>query len=131
MSAADPDRPTGPALPAKVVDALARLARGQRAHRQAVATQHNLTPLQLELLVTLGQAPPPEPLVGALARELAVTQPTAQLYAARAAPQCERSACSWEAFGSRANRYACTTKPGCAWNSRRTTRGDYERLENL
>jgi len=77
VSAADPDRPTGPALPAKVVDALARLARGQRAHRQAVATQHNLTPLQLELLVTLGQAPPPEPLVGALARELAVTQPTA------------------------------------------------------
>jgi DNA-binding MarR family transcriptional regulator len=65
-----------PGLPAKVLDALGRLARGQRAHRQAVATQHNVTPLQLELLATLAAAPPPDPLVGQLARELAVTQPT-------------------------------------------------------
>jgi DNA-binding MarR family transcriptional regulator len=65
-----------PGLPAKVLDALGRLARGQRAHRQAVATQHNVTPLQLELLATLAAAPPPDPLVGHLARELAVTQPT-------------------------------------------------------
>ena len=63
-------------VPAKVLDALGRLARGQRAHRQAVSTRNNLTPPQLELLTTLANAPPPEPLTGALARELAVTQPT-------------------------------------------------------
>lgn len=76
MSTADTGPPARPSVPAKVLDALGRLARGQRTHRQAVATQHNLTPLQLELLVTLGQAPPPDPLVGAMAREVGVSQPT-------------------------------------------------------
>jgi DNA-binding MarR family transcriptional regulator len=68
------DRPTD--LPGKIVAALDRLARGHRRHQQAVASQHGLTPLQLELLTTLAAGPPPEPLVGLLARELSVTQPT-------------------------------------------------------
>ncbi len=68
--------PADDAVAAKVVAALDRLGRGLRSHRQAVATRHHLTPLQLELLAAVAEAPPPEPLVGALARELAVSQPT-------------------------------------------------------
>jgi DNA-binding MarR family transcriptional regulator len=60
----------------KIVAALDRLARGLRAHRQAVAGPRGLTPLQIDLLATIGQGPPPEPLVGLLARELGVSQPT-------------------------------------------------------
>ncbi|HZA78857.1 MAG TPA: MarR family winged helix-turn-helix transcriptional regulator [Acidimicrobiales bacterium] len=71
-------RPDDPAdsLAAKVVAALDRLARGQRSFRQAVASRHGLTPLQAEILSTLAQGPPPEPLVGRLATELGVAQPT-------------------------------------------------------
>lgn len=68
------DRPE--ALPGKIAAALDRLARGQRAHRQAVATRHGLTPLQLDVLGALRDGPPPEPLVGLLATELGVAQPT-------------------------------------------------------
>ena len=68
------DRPAD--LPGKIVSALDRLARGQRRHRQAVASEHGLTPLQLELVMTLAAGPPPDPRVGLLARELNVTQPT-------------------------------------------------------
>lgn len=60
----------------KLVSALDRLARGIRAHRQAVATAAGLTPLQAELLRTLDDAPPPRPAATALATELAVRQPT-------------------------------------------------------
>jgi len=67
-----------PGLPVadKIVAAIDRLARGQRAHRQVVATTHHLSPLQLELLTTVGSGLPAEPTVGQLARELAVAQPT-------------------------------------------------------
>ena len=67
----EPDR-----LAAKIVSAMDRLARGQRSHRQAVASHHGLTPLQLDLLTTLADGPPPQPLVGLLALELGVSQPT-------------------------------------------------------
>jgi DNA-binding MarR family transcriptional regulator len=60
----------------KIVAALDRLARGQRAFRQTVAGPLGLTPLQIDVLATIGHGPPPEPLVGLLARELGVSQPT-------------------------------------------------------
>lgn len=60
----------------KIVTALDRLVRGQRSHRQAIAFRHGITPLQLDLLLTLADGPPPEPQVGLLAVELGVTQPT-------------------------------------------------------
>lgn len=63
-------------VPAKIVAALDRIARGVRSHRQAIASRVGLTPLQLELLLTIADSPPPEPLTGLLARELGVTQPT-------------------------------------------------------
>ena len=63
-------------VPAKVVDALDRIARGVRAHRQRVATRAGLTPLQAELLRTLAEGPPPDALAGRLALELGVSQPT-------------------------------------------------------
>jgi DNA-binding MarR family transcriptional regulator len=69
------DRPDG--LAAKVAAALDRLARARRLERQSTATRHGLTPLQLDLLTTLADGPPPEPTVGLLATEVAVTQPTA------------------------------------------------------
>lgn len=69
-----PTQPEGVAD--KVVDALDRIARALRAHRQAIATGAGLTPLQLDLLRTLGHAPPPRPTPGELAVELGVRQPT-------------------------------------------------------
>lgn len=63
-------------LPDKVVAALELLARGQRSHRRAVASEHGLSPLQAELLSTIGGGTPPQPVVGALAFELGVSQPT-------------------------------------------------------
>lgn len=63
-------------VPAKIVDALDRLARGHRKFRQSIASRHGLTPLQLDLLLTLAAGPPPDPVVGLLAAELGVTQPT-------------------------------------------------------
>ena len=69
------DRPSG--LAAKIAAALDRLGRARRLHRQAIGTRHGLTPLQLDLLTTLADGPPPDPSVGLLAREVAVSQPTA------------------------------------------------------
>lgn len=63
-------------VPAKIVDALDRIARGLRSHRQSVASRVGLTPLQLELLQTIAESPPPRPVIGLLAKELEVTQPT-------------------------------------------------------
>ncbi|GAB2524662.1 MarR family transcriptional regulator [Nocardia heshunensis] len=59
-----------------MVAALDRIARGVRAHRQAIASRTGLTPLQAELLRVLADGPPPEPLTGLLATELGVSQPT-------------------------------------------------------
>jgi len=72
--AAGGDRPA--ALAARVGAALERLGRARRIHRQGVATAHGLTPLQLDLLATLADGPPPLPYVGELAAELGVAQPT-------------------------------------------------------
>lgn len=69
------DRPEG--LAAKITAALDRLARARRLQRQSDATLHGVTPLQLDLLTILAEGPPPEPTVGLLATEVAVTQPTA------------------------------------------------------
>jgi DNA-binding MarR family transcriptional regulator len=69
--------PVPDTLAATIVAALDRLARGQRTFRQAAASEHGLTPLQIEILATVAAGPPPEPLVGLLARELGVTQPRA------------------------------------------------------
>lgn len=59
-----------------MVAALDRLARGQRSRRQSVAAKHGMTPLQADLLLTLSAGEPPTPVVGLLARELGVSQPT-------------------------------------------------------
>jgi len=64
------------AVAVKLVAALDRLSRAQRQHRQAAASRLGLTPLQSELLTLLAGGPPPEHLVGELARELGVRQPT-------------------------------------------------------
>lgn len=63
-------------LPRSVLAALDRLGRARRAHHQALAERLGLTPLQLELLRTVGAGSPPDPTVGRLASELAVSQPT-------------------------------------------------------
>lgn len=71
-------RQAGPGSAAQtLVAALDRLGRGLRTHRQAVAGELGLTPLQAEILLVLADAPPPEPVVTALAAELGVRQPTA------------------------------------------------------
>lgn len=68
------DRPRE--LPGKIVAAFDRIARGIRAHRQAVATEAGLSPLQAELLRIIGEGEPPPATPGALAIELGVRQPT-------------------------------------------------------
>lgn len=68
--------PQAPAVAAKLVAALDRLSRAQRQHRQAAASRLGITPLQGELLRTMGEGPPPEAVVGVLAHELGVSQPT-------------------------------------------------------
>lgn len=73
---ADPYARHVPSVAEKLVAALDRLARAQRQQRQAAASRLGITPLQGELLKTLGEGPPPTALVGLLARELAVSQPT-------------------------------------------------------
>lgn len=70
-------RPDDRSLPDKVIAALDRLSRVRRMHRQAVASAHGLSGLQVDLLMTLAGGLPVEPSVGALAHELCVTQPTA------------------------------------------------------
>lgn len=71
---APPDRP--PELAAKVAAAIERLGRSQRTRRQGIAAGRGLTPLQVDLLRTLAAGEPPQPVVGLLAIELGVTQPT-------------------------------------------------------
>lgn len=68
------DRPVDRAE--KIAAAIDRLARAQRHARQRAATTEGVTLLQLELLLVLGDGPPPDPVVGRLALELGVTQPT-------------------------------------------------------
>lgn len=75
MSGASADRPD--LLASKVVAAIEQLGRARRAERQMSATEHGLTPLQVDLLTVLANGRPPEPTVGSLAVELAVSQPTA------------------------------------------------------
>jgi len=65
-----------PDVPAKVVAALDRIARGVRAHRQAVAGRAGITVLQADLLRTLADGQPPAAFAGPLAVELGVSQPT-------------------------------------------------------
>jgi DNA-binding MarR family transcriptional regulator len=68
------DRPDS--LPDKIVAALDRLAHAPRTSRQALATSRGLTPLQIDLLADRAGGHPPDPLVGLLAREVGVSQPT-------------------------------------------------------
>lgn len=63
-------------LPDKVLAALDRIARGVRAHRQAVATRGSITLLQADLLRVLADGAPPPALAGPLATEVGVSQPT-------------------------------------------------------
>lgn len=72
------NRPAGQSghVPDKVVAALDRIARGVRAHRQAIATAAGLSPLQADLVHTLAAGTPPPALAGPLAGELGVSQPT-------------------------------------------------------
>ena len=65
-----------PDLPGKVLSALDRVGHARRAHRQATATDLGLSPLQADLLTMLSRTPPPDPLVGLLAIELEIAQPT-------------------------------------------------------
>lgn len=63
-------------VPGKVIAAVDRIARGVRAHRQAVAGGAGITVLQAELLRTLNHGQPPPAFAGPLATELGVSQPT-------------------------------------------------------
>lgn len=63
-------------VPDKIIAALDRLSRARRLHRQAVASAHGLSTLQVDLLMTLARGLPTEPSVGVLAHEMGVTQPT-------------------------------------------------------
>lgn len=65
-----------PGVPGKIVAAVDRIARGVRAHRQAIAGGAGLTVLQAELLRTLADGQPPPAFAGPLATELGVSQPT-------------------------------------------------------
>lgn len=68
------DRPDD--LAGKIVAALDRIAHARRTQRQVFATESGLTLLQVELLATLADGAPPQPLIGLLATELGVSQPT-------------------------------------------------------
>lgn len=59
-----------------MIAAIDRIARAQRLHRQALATELGLSMLQMEILVTVGDGPPPRLGVGDLAAELGVSMPT-------------------------------------------------------
>ncbi len=63
-------------VPTKIVAALDRIGRGVRSFHQTVAVRLGLSPLQLELLLLLAAGEPPQPITGALARELGVRGPT-------------------------------------------------------
>lgn len=65
-----------PSVAEKTVAALERLAVAHRAFGQQVATEHRLTPLQVQLLELVAAGPPPPARVEALRRELQLSQPT-------------------------------------------------------
>jgi DNA-binding MarR family transcriptional regulator len=76
---ARPGRPPTPGpgdLDARLAAAIERLAVAERALRQSQATALGLSPIQLQLLTLVASAPASRRRVGALARELGVTQPT-------------------------------------------------------
>lgn len=60
----------------RITHALERLGRVQRVERQRLASQHGLSPLQVDILMLLHHGLPPQPTVGVLAQELSITQPT-------------------------------------------------------
>lgn len=60
----------------KLAAALDQLARARRVHRQGIATERGLSPLQLDILQTLLTGTLPDASVVPLARELGVSQPT-------------------------------------------------------
>ncbi len=60
----------------RVADAMERLANAQRRVVQDVATRYGLSPLQVQVLVTVEAGPPPVPRASALAAELGLTRPT-------------------------------------------------------
>lgn len=70
------DRDVPVEVPDKIVIALDRIGRGVRSHRQRVASDVGLSPLQLDLVLTIDEGLP-EPITGLLARELGISQPTA------------------------------------------------------
>lgn len=66
----------GRTVAARVAAALERLANAQRRLGQDLATQHGLSPLQVQVLGLLHAGAPPAPRGSALSRELGVSQPT-------------------------------------------------------
>lgn len=69
------DQQTGE-IASKIDAALTQLARARQIQRQCLATRHGLSPLQLDILMTVAAGEPPEPSISLLARELGVSQPT-------------------------------------------------------
>ena len=62
----------GADLDARLLDAIERLAQGRRAFVQDIATRRELSPLQVDLLLTLAEQRRTPPLAGQLARHLDV-----------------------------------------------------------
>lgn len=65
-----------PGLDAKLVAALDRLGEALAATARRAAEREGLSPVQMRLLLRLAEGPPPDPRVGALAREVGLTDPT-------------------------------------------------------
>jgi DNA-binding MarR family transcriptional regulator len=63
-------------LDARLLDAIERLAQGRRAFVQDIATRRELSPLQIDLLLTLAEQRRTPPLAGQLARHLDVAAST-------------------------------------------------------
>ena len=66
----------GADLDARLLDAIERLAQGRRAFVQDIATRRELSPLQVDLLLTLAEQRRTPPLAGQLARHLDVAAST-------------------------------------------------------
>ncbi len=66
----------GADLDARLLDAIERLAQGRRAFVQDIATRRELSPLQVDLLLTLAEQRRTPPLAGQLARRLDVAAST-------------------------------------------------------